>query len=124
MINKATLFVALLLAGCAGDAPPLPPDTTGSTAQHHVTAADFTVADAALSCSRIAAERETVQATIQKANADVVANRQGNQVATLVGGIVPLAYIGTEGNYADKDAIKAAYARQDVLDRLAVFKHC
>ncbi|HVZ00507.1 MAG TPA: hypothetical protein VHA35_13450 [Dongiaceae bacterium] len=122
--RRAGVLALLLVGGCAGSAPPLPPDTTGTTSRHRVTAADFSAADAALSCSQIAAERDMLQATIRKANADVAANRESNQAATMVGAFVPLAYIGTEGNYADKDAIKAAYARQDVLDRLAVFKHC
>jgi hypothetical protein len=118
------LVGAQLLGGCAGSAPALPPDTTGSTAQHHVSASDFSAADGALTCDQIGAERASLKSRIDTANANIAANRSSNQAATYVGAFVPLAYIGTEGNYADKDAIKAAYARQDVLNKLAVFKNC
>jgi hypothetical protein len=114
----------LLLGGCGGAAPALPLDTTGTTSRHRVTAADLSPADAALSCEQVAAERATLKARIDAANANIAANRSSNQAATYVGAFVPLAYIGTEGNYADKDAIKAAYARQDVLNKIAVVKNC
>jgi hypothetical protein len=115
----------LLLWGCASSAPALPPDTTGTTSQHHVTAADFAPADMALSCADVTAERASVKNKIDTANANIIANRQKNQIAGYIGGVVsPLAYLATEGNYADKDAVKAAYARQDVLDKLAVLKGC
>jgi hypothetical protein len=123
LAGLALLGVAVL-GGCAASAPDLPPDTTGTTAQHHATASDFTAADNALSCDQIAAERNALKTKIDTANANIAANRSTNQAATYVGALVPLAYIGTEGNYADKDAIKAAYARQDVLSKLSVVKGC
>ena len=115
---------AALLGGCGGAAPALPPDTTGATSQHRATAADLAPADAALSCDQVTTERAALKAKIDAANANIAANRSSNQAATYVGAFVPLAYIGTEGNYADKDAIKAAYARQDVLNKVAVVKNC
>jgi hypothetical protein len=120
----ALVLVSSMLAGCAGPAPDLPTDTTGTTSLHHVAASDFTPADVALSCAEIKAQHDEQNARIDRANANVIANRSGNQAATLAGAIVPLAYIGTEGNYSDKDAIKDATARRDVLDKLAVLKHC
>jgi len=95
------------------------------TSQHTLSAADFSSADLALSCNEISDERAAQKAKIQQANANINANRQNNEVAGAIGSLVfAPAYLATEGNYADKDAVKAAYARQDVLDRLAHFKSC
>jgi hypothetical protein len=116
---------ALLLGGCAGAAPPLPVDTTGTTSTQHASLADFTAADAALSCPQIVAEHSGLKAQMDQANANVQANRQRNQIAGFIAvTVTPLAYIATEGNDADKAAIKAAYARQDVLEKLAMLKGC
>jgi hypothetical protein len=124
-IGGAVALAALLLAGCASPAPPLPFDTTGTTSLKQVSIADFTSADAALSCAEIASERADLGARVAKANANIKENRVRNQVASSVGLLVTsFAYIATEGNYADKDAIKNAYARQDVLEKLALLKGC
>jgi phage shock protein A len=114
-------LVVLTLSGCASSAPALPADTTGTTSLGHVSAADFTVDDMKLSCGQIRTERSDLKAQMDQANANIRANRTRNQVAAYIGGPALLA---TEGNYADKDAIKAAYARQDILDKLAVLKGC
>jgi phage shock protein A len=114
-------LVVLTLSGCASSAPALPADTTGTTSLGHVSAADFTVEDMKLSCGQIRTERSDLKAQMDQANANIRANRTRNQVAAYIGGPALLA---TEGNYADKDAIKAAYARQDILDKLAVLKGC
>ena len=127
LINRAgpAAILVIVLAGCASPAPSLPPDTTGTTSLGQVSAADFAPADAALSCAEIGAERADLNARMDTANANIKANRHGNQVAGYIGAVVtPFAYLATEGNYADKDAIKAAYARQDVLNKLAVLKGC
>ena len=117
--------VVLLLGGCTSPAPPLPPDTTGSTSVHPVSPADFAPADLALTCPQIADERASLKSKIDTANGNIAANRQNNEVAGYIGSLIFLpAYLATEGNYADKDAVKAAYARQDVLNKLDVLKRC
>lgn len=64
-------------------------------------------------------------ALIDKANANILANRTQNQVAAYVGSVLfPPAYIATEGNYKDKNDIQTAYARQDTLIALARVKSC
>jgi hypothetical protein len=124
-IGGAATFVVLLLGGCASPAPSLPPDTTGTTSLHRVSAADFAPSDMALSCTQIDGERADLNGRMEKANANIMANRHDNQVAGYFGAtVMPLAYLATEGNYADKDAVKAAYARRDVLDKLVVLKGC
>ena len=117
--------MVLLLAGCVSEAPPLPQDTTGTTSTHLLSPADFTSVDLALSCADIATERTELKAKMDTANANIKANRVNNEVAGYIAGVVFLpALIATEGNYADKDAIKAAYGRQDTLDKLTALKKC
>lgn len=116
---------ALLLAGCASSAPPLPPDTTGVTSTHHIALGDFAPADAALTCNQINDERHKITASMAAANKSIESNRSGNQTAAYIGAVVtPLAYLATEGNYADKDAVKELYSRQDTLIKLGALKAC
>jgi hypothetical protein len=126
MTNKTfVILVAAALCGCAMNAPALPPDTTGSTSTRHLTAQDFSPADNALSCTQIGDQRGALQSGIDKANANIAANRHDNQVAGYFGAaFFPPALLATEGNYSDKDVIKAAYQRMDVLNQLSVLKSC
>jgi hypothetical protein len=121
----AALLATLLAPGCAAPPPPLPADTTSVDSASRVTLKDFTAADAALSCTQIADERRRIAADMATANHNIEANRHDNQVAGFIGAtVVPLGYLGTEGNYADKEAIQRLYARQDVLIKLAGVKSC
>lgn len=107
------------------NAPALPPDTTGSTATYHLTANDFSANDNALSCVQIGDQRGELQGGIDKANANIATNRQGNQAAGYVAAVIfPPALLATQGNYSDKDTIKAAYQRLDTLNQLSVLKAC
>lgn len=107
------------------DAPHLPPDTTGATSLHHLTAADFSAEDAALTCEKIDTERHALQTGVDQANAHIAENRRDNQIAGYIGAALFLpALLATEGNYSDKDFIKLAYQRMDILDKLAVLRTC
>lgn len=125
MSGKKTtiLLLAAMLAGCASEAPPLPPDTTGTTSAHRLTERDFTAQDRGMTCFQIADQRSALRKGIDKANANIASNRDTNQVATYFGGwLLPLAL--TDGNYSDKDIIKAAYVRLDTLNQLSVLRSC
>lgn len=124
-LRAASPIALLLLCSCASPAPSLPQDTTGTTSLRQVSAADFAPADVARSCAQIGTERADLRARIDIANANIAGNRRRNEIAGYVGAtVLPLGYLATEGNYADKDAVKAAYARLDVLEKLSVLKHC
>jgi hypothetical protein len=45
-------------------------------------------------------------------------------VAGYFGALFVVPLVATEGNYSDKDIIKAAYARLDTLNKLAVYRGC
>jgi hypothetical protein len=119
------VLVAGVTAACQAPAPALPRDTTGTNATHPLSADEFSQADLALSCDQILAERNRLRDQIDRAKANINANRESNVAASAVGAMVfAPAYILTEGNYTDKDALKAGYARLDIVDKLAVFRHC
>lgn len=122
--KAAALLLLVGLGGCSMGAPPLPPDTTGSTSTHPVSAADFTAQDLALSCGQVDEQRTALHQGIDKANANIAGNRQTNQVAGYFGALFVVPLVATEGNYSDKDIIKAAYARLDTLNQLAVYRSC
>jgi hypothetical protein len=121
----AALLLLLAAGGCANHAPDLPPDTTGIGSVRRLTLADFDAADAALSCEQIAEQRRQIASDLGTANGNIEANRTHNQVTGFIGAaVLPLAYIATEGNYADKDRIRALYPRNDTLIKLASVKSC
>lgn len=62
------MIVGVVLAGCASDAPPLPPDTTSVNRTHNLTIADFTPQARAMSCDDIAGERRKIAEAMQAAN--------------------------------------------------------
>jgi hypothetical protein len=124
-VKRAGVFLlALSLGACAMQAPPLPADTTGSTSTHRLSANDFSPQDTALYCGEIGTQRAALHKGIDQASANIAANRQNNQVAGYFGALFVLPLVATEGNYNDKDIIKAAYARLDTLNQLAVYRSC
>lgn len=129
--NSATRFVAiaaLLLAGCASPAPPLPPDTTSINRSRDLTLDDFIPEARAMSCDQIAGERRSITDAMQAANVAIAGNRTRNEVVMGVvslGGLVAApVLLASDSNNAEKDQNVKLYERQDTLIKLAALKHC
>ncbi len=122
--GTSAALLLLALAGCASHVAELPPDTTGTNRGKTVRIEDFSAEDAALSCIDIAAERQSLSAKMQAANASIEGNRVQNEAAVYAGGFLLVPYLATESNSKEKDEIKALYARQDTLIKLAGVKNC
>lgn len=121
-ISAAAL--ALLLAACATEAPPLPADTTATNRAKEVTLADFRPEDAALACPAIAAQRTELANAITAAHQAVKLNRPHNQVVLYFSGFfLPLA-AAAKTNEDEKDLLVRAQDRYDTLTKLAVVKKC
>ena len=122
--NKLPLAVlGLLLAGCAGSTPPLPPDTTSVNRTRSVTLADFSPEDQAMSCTSIAAERDKIAADLRAANARIEGNRARDQTALYFGGVLAAPFIANT-NDPERAAVSDLYRRQDTLIKLAAVKAC
>lgn len=115
---------ALLLAGCAAPAPPLPVDTTSVNRTQSITLSAFATDDAALSCEEIATERQDIDKQMRAANARIEGNRTQNQVAGYLGALLVVPLVATESNQAERGQIAKLYARQDILIKLAAAKDC
>ena len=120
--------IAFLVAGCASEAPSLPPDTTSVSRSRDLTLDDFTPEARAMSCDQIADERHKINDAMRDANGAVDANRTHNQILvgfSAFGGLVfaPLL-LATENNDAEKNDITKLYERQDTLIKLAALKRC
>ncbi len=125
---RLAAVLALLLAGCASEAPPLPSDTTSVDRSRDLTLDDFTPQAQVMSCDDIVAERRQIADTMQTTNAAVDANRTRNQIAVgfvSFGGLVAApALLASESNDAEKDQLTKLYERRDTLIKLAALKHC
>lgn len=123
-----SVLAASLLASCASEAPPLPPDTTSINRTHDLSLNDFTPAARVMSCDDIAAEKRKIGDGLRAANEAVEKNRTRNEVAMGIfsmGGLIAApALLATENNDSDKDEIAKLYERQDTLTKLASLKHC
>ena len=123
-----SVLAASLLAGCASEAPPLPPDTTSINRTHDLSLNDFTLAARAMSCDDIAAEKRKIGDALRAANEAVEKNRTRNEIAMGIfsmGGLIAApVLLATENNDSDKDEIAKLYERQDTLIKLASLKHC
>ncbi len=123
-LRLAAAFLLLLVAGCNSAAPTLPPDTTGTNRVASVRIEDFSPSDAAMSCADIAAERLSISTRMQAVNDSVAASRPpGRKLAwnpiSLASGDTAIDF-----NDSQRDEMKALYARQDTLIKLAGVKSC
>lgn len=130
-ISRGGALAALLLtAGCVGDAPALPPDTTSVNHTHELSFADFTKEDAAMSCDAIEEERQKNAATMKTDNGHIDDNRGRDQGVMFAGsllGVVGLAATApfvANTNDPERSDIARLYQRQDTLIKLAAVKHC
>jgi hypothetical protein len=122
------LSAVLLLAACASEAPPLPPDTTSVTRSRDLNIDDFTAEARAMSCSEITDERRKIADAMETASNTIAGNRTRNQILVGVfslGGLVAApVLLAAEHDDAAKDEITKLYERRDTLMKLATLKHC
>jgi hypothetical protein len=112
----------LLLAGCVGSAPPLPPDTTSVNRTRALALSDFAAADAAMSCDAIAGERAANSAAMKAANERIEGNRVRDQ-ALVYATVLSAPFIAND-NDPERKEIAERYQRQDTLIKLAAVKGC
>ncbi len=121
-------MAALLLAGCASEAPSLPTDTTSIHRTHDLTINDFTPEAQAMNCDDIAGERRKIADALRAANSAVEKNRTRNEVVMgivdMTGLVAAPVLLAGNNNDAEKDEITKLYERQDTLIKLATLKHC
>ena len=77
-----------------------------------------------MTCTDIALEQNTNTSKINADNRSIEANRQRNETAGYLGGMLILPLVAIQQNDAERDEIAHLQQRQDVLRDLAVVKHC
>lgn len=122
-------LILLAMTGCERAPPDLPADTTSVNHTDSITLADFSKADAALSCDQIADERQQIVATMTNDNSRIESNRTRNEDALYVGGLfgavgLLAAAPFTDSNDPERSEITNLYQRRDTLIKLAEVKHC
>jgi hypothetical protein len=120
----AGLYSVLLLIGCSGGAPPLPPDTMSVNSTRHSTAADFAPSDMALTCEQIARERSRNYDLIEADMRSAQSVSSSNETAALIGGYIAPAYLLIKDTKPTSEQVQQLYGRNDTLVKLANFKHC
>jgi hypothetical protein len=119
----AAMAIALL-AGCASGAASLPPDTTSIHRERSVNIEEFAAEDQKKGCDEITTEVVGIRDARLAANRAIEANRGRNQGWAYAGAFFLPAYLGTEGNDAEKKLIRDQQARFDTLVKLAAVKSC
>jgi hypothetical protein len=122
--RASSCCAALILCGCVASAPALPPDTTSANAASHAKLADFSPADAAMSCADIAAEGASIESRMAADTGKVEANRTRNQIAGYFAALYLVPIVATDSNSQEKKDIAKLYERRDILIKLSVVKSC
>lgn len=118
-------LVCLIAAGCARNAPELPQDRSSVNAVNGLTKHDFLERDLAMDCAAIVSENKSIRAEADKYNATIQGNRQNNQVAGYIAGVLFLpAALATEQNTAEKARLDKLQHRFDTLQKLKRFRSC
>lgn len=119
------VLLAGLLAGCTRGAPDLPPDTSSVNAERQLSEADFSSEDLSLTCADLYREQDAIAAEAETYNASIEGNRQKNQVAGYIAGVVFLpAIVATEHNDAEKADLDRLQERFDLVQGLKRIKNC
>jgi hypothetical protein len=124
--SKATACLLLLLAaGCARNAPSLPPDLSHLPADQRLLAGDADSPEARMDCAALKQEAALNKAQIQQYEGVILANRGHNQAVGYAAGVLfPPLLLASKNDDDAKKNLDERQAKADRIDRLSKAKGC
>lgn len=115
----------MLIAGCARNAPPLPPDLSHLPPEQRLLAGDAESPEGRMDCPALQQEAEQSRAQIRQYEGVILANRGQNQAAGYIGAALFLpALLAVRNDDDAKKNLDQLQAKADRIDRLRKAKGC
>ncbi|MDP1751993.1 MAG: hypothetical protein Q8L22_21295 [Reyranella sp.] len=123
--KAAILAVALTVAACARNSPPLPPDLGHLPPAQRLLQGDAESPEAKLGCPELKEESERIRMAASQNEATIAGNRSHNQTVSYVGGALfaPLLLAARNDDDAKKN-LDELQTKKDRVDRLLQAKGC
>lgn len=124
--SKAAVWILLLMAaGCARNAPPLPPDLGHLPPEQRLLAGDAESSEGRMDCPALQQEAAQNRAQIRQYEGVILANRGHNQAVGYIGGVVFVpALLAVKNDDDAKKNLDQLQAKADRIDRLAKARGC
>jgi hypothetical protein len=123
--RAAAWILLLLIAGCARNAPPLPPDLSHLPPEQRLLTGDAESPEGRLDCPALQQEAALNRAQIRQYEGVILANRGHNQAVGYIGGaLFAPALLAVKNDDEAKKNLDQLQAKADRIDRLGKARSC
>lgn len=122
--RAAALVLAVVLAGCARNAPQLPPDLSHLPPEQRLLVGDQESPEGKLTCPELKEEAVKANTASRQLEGIIASNRGYNTAIIYVSSFLPPLALAARTDEEAKTSLDSLQARRDRIDRLAKAKNC
>jgi hypothetical protein len=122
--RAAALVLAVVLAGCARNAPQLPPDLSHLPPEQRLLVGDQESPEGKLNCPELKEEAVKANAASRQLEGIIASNRGYNTAIIYVSSFLPPLALAARTDEEAKTSLDSLQVRRDRIDRLAKAKNC
>ena len=122
--RAAAVALAVVLAGCARNAPQLPPDLSQLPPEQRLLVGDQESPEGKLTCPELKEEAVKANAASRELEGIIASNRGYNTAIIYVSSFLPPLALAARTDEEAKTSLDSLQVRRDRIDRLAKAKNC